>query len=296
MRITSEVMVTRSLDRLHTRLKAYERSQSELATGRRILQPSDDPAGSRRAMALNGGLRAREQELKNISDATGWLEAADSQLQTVLGRLARVRELTVAGASDTNAASERVALAQEIRQITEELVGIANTRHLDRPLFGGFTSGDAATQVAGEWVFAGTGDEVRRRISDTEHVQVNTTAAVWLGSGSGEDNLLGLLEAIADELETGTAAGVGNRIGALTAAANRVGNTLATIGAATNRVESARERADSALLTLRRELSDVQDVDIAAGIMELQVQQVAYEATLQALAKALPPSLVAFLR
>lgn len=49
-------------------------------------------------------------------------------------------------------------------------------------------------------------------------------------------------------------------------------------------------------LTLRMELSEVQDLDLAKGVMELQVQQVAYEATLQALAKALPPSLAAFLR
>jgi flagellar hook-associated protein 3 FlgL len=295
MRITSEVMVTRSLDRLQTRLQAYERAQSELGTGRRILRPSDDPAGSRRAMSLEAALRAREQDLRNASDAQGWLDTADSALQSALQRLSRVRELALRGASDSGAA-ERQALAAEVREIAEELQGIANTRHVDRPLFGGFSDGDAVTWDGTEWVFAGTGEQITRRVSDSELVRVNVTAGEWLGTGAGTGNLLGLLEQLATDLEAGTADQVGARVGDLKVASDRITSALGQIGAATNRVESARERATDLTLTLRTELSSVQDVDLAAGMMELQVQQVAYEATLQALAKALPPSLVAFLR
>lgn len=294
MRITSEVMVTRSLDRLQGRLQAYERSQSELATGRRILSPSDDPAGSRRALSLNAALRTREQELANVDDARGWLNAADSQLQSVLNRLARARELTTRGASDSTPA-ERQAMALEIREIREEIVGIANTDHQGRPLFGGYSAGPAVEGAPGAWRFNGGGDEVTRRVSDTELVRVNVTAEEWLGT-AGAGDMLSVLAGIEQELATGDQAALSGRIGDLTAAADRVGGSLATIGAATNRVDSARDRAQAATLTLRTELSNVQDVDIAQGIMELQTQQVAYEATLQALAKALPPSLVSFLR
>lgn len=300
MRITSEVMVTRSLDRLQTRLQAYERSQSELATGRKIQRPSDEPSGSRRAVSLNSALRSREQDLRNAEVAQGWLDSADSQLQSALTRLARVHELAVRAASDSGA-GERRALAAEIRQITEEIHGIANSRHMDRPLFGGFHGGDAVELDVTdpdnpEYLFNGIGDAITRRVSDSDLVKVNVTAADWLGSGTGEGNLLGLLGALADDLETGSAADVGARLDALKGAAGRITDALGQVGAATNRVEAARACATDLSLTLRTELSAVQDVDIAQGIMELQVQQVAYEATLRALAKALPPSLVAFLR
>src|SRR5690554_3724347 len=99
MRITSEAMVLRSVDRLQSRLSLYERAQTELASGRRILRPSDDPAGARRAMSINSSLQAREQELANIDDARGWLDMADSQLQSVTTRLARARELVTNGAN-----------------------------------------------------------------------------------------------------------------------------------------------------------------------------------------------------
>lgn len=299
MRITSEVMVGRSLERLQSRLRTYERTQSELATGHRILKPSDDPAGARRASTLNGAIKANEQHQKSTSDAKAWLDIADGQLQTAMQRLNRARDLTVRGATDLGA-TEREALAKEIDGIRDELEGIANTRHKGRPLFGGHGAGPAVARDpdSGVWQFDPPHDPdqpfdaVTRRISDSETIRVNTTAAEWLGAG--DDNLLAQLDELAAALRSGEP--ISERIGGLDAAADRLGDQLATIGAATNRVTSAEARAKDLVLTLRTELSEVRDVDIAEGIMELQVQQVAYEATLAALGQALPPSLVAFLR
>lgn len=298
MRITSEVMVTRSIDRLNDRLAAYERSQSELGTGRRILQPSDDPAGARRAMGLQSAMRAREQDLRNINDGIGWLNAADSQLQAANNRVARVRDLTVRASNPTTPAT-REALATEIRQIAEEIEGIANHRHLGRPLFGGYTDGDAVElDGGGNWATRGGNDEVRRRVSDSETVRVNVTADEWMGftNPDGDQDLLTLLGSLADDVEAGSQDVVTARLAEVDRALGRIGEGLAMIGSATNRVTAAQGRAESLRLTLRTELSEVQDVDIAEGIMELQLQEVGYEATLSALAKALPPSLAAFLR
>jgi flagellar hook-associated protein 3 FlgL len=294
MRITSEVMVTRSIERLHNRLAAYERSQSELGTGKRILRPSDDPAGARRAMGLQSAMRAREQDLNNISDGLGWLNTTDTQLQVASDRMSRARELAVRGATSSGP-NERTAIATELRQIAEEMASIANHRHLGRPLFGGFTAGDAVEFDGTVWTSNGDGDEVRRRVSDSETVRVNITAHEWMGFEDGED-LLTLLANLADDVETGPGGLVSAHLDAMDRALGRIGDGLATIGAATNRIDSARSRAESLSLTLRTELSEVQDVDMAQGLMELQIQEVGYEATLSALAKALPPSLVAFLR
>jgi flagellar hook-associated protein 3 FlgL len=293
VRITSEVMVTRSLERLGTRLQQYERTQNQLSSGKRILAASDDPAGARRAASLRGAMQAREQELRNAGDATGWLDIADSQLQSAMSRLNRVNELTVAAANTLDAGARR-AYAAEVRSIAEELTGIANATHLGRPLFGGFGAGPAVEQVAGAWVANGTDDQVTRRVTDSEQVRINVTAGEWLGFGSPDGDTLSLLHRLADDLEAG--APVAPYLDQLGAARAHVGDALGAVGAATNRVVSATRRTEDLLLTLRRELSEIEDVDIAQGIVELQVQQVAYEATLQALGRALPPSLVAFLR
>ncbi len=298
MRITSDMLATRSLDRLQSRLKAYERSQSELSTGKRIMTPSDDPGGSRRAMTLRASMRAREQELRNIEDAVGWLNNADSQLQAASERTRRARDLTVDGATLKDPGAHR-AIATEIRAIADELVGIANARHSGRPLFGGFAAGDAVTETGTGLDFdppAGQNDEVVRRVSDTEQVRVNTTAAEWLGAGSADGDLVTNLRQIANSIEAGDQDAASAGLATLDTAIGRIGGALADVGAATNRVDSAKQRADDSLFTLRTELSNVEDIDVAEGIMELQIQEVGYQATLQALAKALPPSLGSFLR
>ncbi len=297
MRITSEVLVNRSLDRLHTRLQAYERAQSQLGTGKRIIKPSDDPAGARRAMSLNSAIKAREQDKANISDAQGWLNTADSQLQSANAQLVRVQELTTRAASNANP-DERESLAAEIRAIAESIVAIGNHRHLDRPLFGGYTSGAAVEydEAAEAWVANGGGDQVTRRVSDSELVRVNVTAAEWMGFDAGAD-LPTMLNNLADDIAAGAPSeDISGYLTDVKAAQRRIGTSLSQIGAATNRVDAAQARATDLQLTLRTELSEVQDIDLAEGLMEQQIQQIGYEATLQALAKALPPSLVAFLR
>lgn len=289
----------RSLDRLQSRLSQLERSQSELASGRRIQKPSDDPTGARRAMSLRSAQQAREQDLRNADDAMGWLGSADGQLQSASSLLARARELATRGASDANPA-ERGALAMEVRSIAEEMATIANTRRLDRPLFGGFTGGAAVERdAAGAWTSNGDGDAITRRLSDSGAtdggglVRVNITADEWLGPNA---QLLTELDELADAIETKSSSEISGQLSVLDAAGRRIGDGLGQIGAATNRVTAAKARAEDLSLTLRKELSDVQDIDMAKGVMELQVQDVAFEATLQAIGRSLPPSLGAFLR
>ncbi len=296
MRVTSETMAMRSLDRLQSRMQSYEHSQSKLATGRTLLQPSDDPSGARRSLSLRSDLRAREQESRNAADAVARLNVADTQLQAAMTRMQRVQELAGRGASLTSA-SERHALAVEVREIADEIAEIANTRHQRQPLFAGYTDGPAVERdPSGAWTSNGDGDEIRRRISDAETVRANITAAEWLGFDADGEDLLTTLDRLVGELSAGPAGEVSARLADLQAGADRIGDGLAVIGAAANRVESASSRNQQLLQTLRTELSDVEDVDVAEGVMELQVQQVAFEATLQAIGRALPPSLAAFLR
>lgn len=296
MRITSEMMVANSLRRLQTRLAHYERVQSQLASGSRMLSPSDDPSGTGRALGLRANLRAREQEARNAGDAKAWLDVADSQLQATTDRLQRVRELAVRGASSLGQ-PERQAIAQELVAIREELVAVANTRHGGRPLFSGYGQNDAVANVAGTWVYQGDQGAVTRRVGESDVVRVNVTADEVFGFTSPDGSVFALI----DDLVAGLggpdpATALADGVGRIDAARQRIGDAQATIGANANWVASALRRSGDALLSVRTQLAEVEDVDIAEAVMELQTQEVAYSATLQALARALPPSLAAFLR
>ncbi len=297
MRVTNEMIVSNSLRRLNTRLAAYERAQSELATGRRIIKPSDDPSGASRALALRASRRGTEQELRNGSDAKERLSVADTQLQTVSERYSRVRELLTRGASSTGP-SERAALAQEVAAIRDELAGLANSSYGGKPLFAGWTEGPAVERAAdGSWQQRGGGQTVTRRIGDAESVQVNVTAQEVFGfSADPGSSAFAMLDRAEAALTAGDAGAVAGALGELEGVRATLGTALGRVGAAGSRVDSALTRSESALLSLRGELAQVEDVDFAEAVMELQLQEVAYESVLGAMARALPPSLASFLR
>ncbi len=75
-----------------------------------------------------------------------------------------------------------------------------------------------------------------------------------------------------------------------------VSDALGEIGARYNRVETMKNRANHQIVTLRSSLSEVEDIDLPATIMDLQLQETAYKAALSATARVIQPSLVDFLR
>ena len=295
-------MVTGSIRRLSTRLEKYEQIQSQLATGKRIMTPSDSPGDANRTLGLRAVQRAREQETRNAADAESWLNITDSQLQGAMERLGRARDLTVRGASSQDV-DERRAIAAELRNVRDEMVSIANFRNRGRPLFSGFSDASAVSYDGTNWVYQGDNGAVTRRVGESDVVQINVTAPKVFGfvdpsdpSTAGNTDVFTILDTVIDQLAAGDLNGLSASVGTVDGARARVGDALAQVGAATNTVTSAVRRTEDTLLAIKGELAEIEDVDLAEAVMELQTQESAYQATLQALARALPPSLVSFLR
>jgi flagellar hook-associated protein 3 FlgL len=68
------------------------------------------------------------------------------------------------------------------------------------------------------------------------------------------------------------------------------------VGARYKRVEDMKSQNTASNLTMKQNLSGIEDVDLAEVMVKLQAQQVAYQAALTATAKAIQPSLADFLR
>lgn len=303
MRVTQEGMIHSTLHRLQQRLEQVEEVNSKLASGKRVRRGSDDPAGTNRALLLRASQRAREQELRNAEDGRTWLQLSDSKLQAAGERLHRAQELAVRAANVTNS-EEREAIRADLTAIRDELVAIANTRHEDRPLFAGFGDGDAVwfDGGTGEWVSRGDGkdpqDAITRRVGDDEHVRVNVTAheAFNFDGASPAPDVLTTLDNLITAIDEQKQADVDQAMGDLESGRARLDAALAEVGANANRIESAMRRNEDEQLALRGELADVEDVELTSAVMELQTQEVAYQATLGALSRVLQPSLVEFLR
>ncbi len=294
MRITQGMLVQDSLERLRVRLAQLQAAQVRLSSGKVVRRPSDDPGRMSSVLGLRALQRAKEQHARNAQDGATWVALADSQLRAAADSLQRARELAVRAASTTSP-TERAAIAAELGSIRDGLVAIANARNGEQGLFAGTATSPAVTNVGGTWTYTGDGTRVVRRVGDGEDVTVSVTADEVFGFTAGRD-VFTMLEDLASLVTAGDAGAVGAAIGEVDAALGRVLDGLAEIGAAGNRIERAQARLADEQLALTGELSGIEDADLAEAVMELQLQEVAYRATLGAMSQVLQPSLVDFLR
>ncbi|SEL17534.1 flagellar hook-associated protein 3 FlgL [Blastococcus sp. DSM 46786] len=293
MRITQRAVALTSLQGLNRGLDSFGKLQQQLTSGRLLNAPSDSPTGTNKAMQIRSEQAAVEQFGRNIADADSWLSITDSTLQNMLDVTRRVRDLTVQGAS-TGSSSEasRRALATEVESLRESLLGLANTTIQGRPVFGGVTTGANAYSDTGAFTGMG-GADVMRRVAFTEEVRVDLTGPEAFGPPG--DDLFAVVARIADDLVNDPAA-LDQGLVDLDAAMKRMLGGLADVGARAARVEREQQINSDLALTLEAQLGEIENVDLPNTIMRLQMQQVGYQAALQATAKAISPTLMDYLR
>src|SRR3954447_12203387 len=137
-RVTERSIHTRVLNNLQRNIAKGEKIQEQLSSGKQINRPSDSPTGTVSSLQLRGETRANQQYSRNADDGLGWLGTLDETLSSSSSLINRARDLTVKGLNTgANDAQSNAALASEIDQIRDSLIGYANTKYMDRPVFGG---------------------------------------------------------------------------------------------------------------------------------------------------------------
>ncbi|MDJ0767430.1 MAG: hypothetical protein QNJ12_01505 [Ilumatobacter sp.] len=295
MRVTNSMMLQSTVRDLGTSLARLQRSQTELTTGRAIQRPSDDPSGAALAMDLRNELRRSDQRARSLDDARGWLATADGALTAGLDLLTRVKSIVVqASNTGAGAASSSAALAAEVRSVRDEMVGLANAEYIDRSIFAGTQVGPAFDASG---AFLGNAGAVRREVAPSVTIDVNVTAEAVFGDPSGPD---GDLFAVLDRLATAISSGDPNAIAAEHAtfdvARERMTAATGTVGARASRVDAIEAANERHRFGVQDSLSQIEDVDLAAALLDVRTRESAYTAALQAAARVLPPSLVDYLR
>lgn len=141
IRITQGMMYARALGDVQSGLFRYSRLQQEVASGRRVNRPSDDPAAALRILPLRSDLRDLGQLNSNVSLARETLNTSSASLEDASTVMARVRELSTQASNGTLSGSDRQSIAAEVDQLLSQILGIANSRRGDRFLFGGTANG-----------------------------------------------------------------------------------------------------------------------------------------------------------
>lgn len=139
MRISTSQIYAASMLGMEQNQSQVLKLQNQIASGRRILTPADDPVAAARALEVTQARDVAAQYARNQSDASSRLGLIDGQLTALTDLLQSVRSRTVQAANTVLSDSDRVAIATELQARLDEMLGIANSRSAEGDyLFSGY--------------------------------------------------------------------------------------------------------------------------------------------------------------
>lgn len=317
MRITNKMLYDNAFTNASNHLQTIEDLQNKLASGKAISKPSDDPTAVNQSMLLRNTLAEQDQYVNNINQAVTWMDATDSALGDANSVLQRARTLAVQGSSDTESPLSRQSIAKEIRQLKEQLRGIANTQITGRYLFAGSqtltapyppfngANGGPTTPVytlplANQAQLDNT-DALSVQIGPSTPLTYNVqgTAAFGkttdLGPPPGATNVFQTLENLATGLDNNQTSQISAQITQIDSGIDTISLQRADLGGRRNRATLLQARYQTSDVSLKDLLSKYQDVDMPKLVSDLTLAQQIYQASLSASGKIIQPTLMDFL-
>lgn len=141
MRISTNTIYESGGARISDLQVGLNRTQQQIASGRRILNPSDDPIGAARALVITQTDAVNDQLAVNRKNAINTLSIAEDTLSSVTTVLHNVKTLVVSAGNGTLTDQERGYIANELQGNLDQLFGFANaTDGTEAYLFSGFSS------------------------------------------------------------------------------------------------------------------------------------------------------------
>lgn len=181
MRISTGMIFDAGVSAINRQTTSLLHLQQQVASGRRILAPSDDPVAAARALEVTQSRDIVAQFKDNHNNASSALGLEEAQLSSTNDLLARVRELAVQAGNTSLSSSDRRAITSELRSRFDELTGIANaTDGGGQYVFSGFMGSTKPFGGSVESILSGNeisyqGDDGQRRlqVSPTRFLEIS---------------------------------------------------------------------------------------------------------------------------
>lgn len=298
MRVTQGMMTNQILQNITQGYGRVADSQNQLASGKKITRPSQDPIVATMGISYRTDVGHVEQYRKNVTTAYKWLDSSDDALQQTDDVLNRIRELTVEASNGTHTAEQRQAVGTEVAELKQQLVTIGNTQVGGQYIFSG-------SDTANPPLVTGNDGTVTLRPDALSHpdlaVDVNDGISVSVNIAPDSvfsEDLFSDLDRLIGDLNNGNAdeAAIGAHLGELDTHLDEVARAQAELGAKTNRVDMISNRLNQQKTIATKIMSNNEDVDYAETIIQLNQQQNIYNASLAVGARIIQTSLLDFLK
>ncbi len=119
--------------------------QQQLATGKKLLRPSDDPVGATKVVRLTEELAQLKQYQRNNDLLRNSLEEQEAVLRNINNAVSRARTLAIQAGNGVYSDEDRRAISIEVAQIRDEVFDLMNAQNANGEyIFAGFQSNSQA--------------------------------------------------------------------------------------------------------------------------------------------------------
>ncbi len=147
MRIATSTIYSNQTLAIENLESQYQQQGQELSTGIALNEPSDNPTLIGQDLSVRNDSAVTTQIGQNLSGLNNLLSTTDSTLSNLTGILQSSRNLAIQGASDTITAAQRASIGQQVNQLLNEAIGLANTQYDGKYIFSGTAASPGSTLV-----------------------------------------------------------------------------------------------------------------------------------------------------
>jgi len=279
---------------LQTTEQQIQNDLSQLATGRSINEPSDNPTGAAELTQNLAQISQVDTFQRSMSSVNGELSTADSTLNSVTTALQRAISLGVEGANGPLSDSDRASIATELQGIQSQLISLANTSYQGQYIFAGTAQVQPfvadPSQTSGVRYDGNTGTN-SVAIGNGYSLQVNLPGSqIFNGPGAG------VFQAVNDLINALQAnSGIGSAVNEVNTAYNYVDAQRVFYGNGMNQITDQTNNLNTEQVELSSQQNTIAQADLPSVISNFTTAETGREATLGAIGQTSQMNLFNFL-
>ncbi|EOV6167936.1 MULTISPECIES: flagellar hook-associated protein FlgL [Citrobacter] len=300
MRISTQMMYQQNMRGITNSQAEWMKFGEQMSTGKRVINPSDDPIAASQAVVLSQAQAQNSQYTLARSFATQKVSLEENVLNQVTTAIQTAQEKIVSAGNGTLSDDDRASLATDLQGIRDQLMNLANsTDGNGRYIFGGYKT-ESAPFAQADGAYSGGTTNVTQQVDASRTMVIGHTGDKVFASltsnavpepdgGTQEKNVFKMLDTAIDALKTPVE---GNDAAKATATAaidktsrglkNSLNNVLsvrAELGTQLSELSSLDSLGADRALGQTQQMSNLVDVDWNAAISSYVMQQAALQAS-----------------
>ena len=258
-------------------VKATAKSTEKLSSGYKVNRAADDAAGLSISEKMRNQIRGINQAVSNSEDGQYLIQTAEGNLNEIHSILQRMGELATKGANEVNATDDRKAIADELKQLTEEIDSISSKAQFNgKYLLSEEKNPDIDQGIqlqvganAGETMTVGLQkiNSSALNLTDLKDATTKGTGKYSKGDRAGTDNYKALMTTVTDAVKT-------------------VSDTRSQLGAIQNRLDYTINNLNNYSENLTSSESNIRDTDMATEMVNYSKNNILQQAAQSMLAQA----------